>query len=282
MVDNQAGQGEEFLAIAMDELRRVETKFCAYQPNSVISDLNRSSGTGGYTPLDAETRSLLQFATALWQESKHLFDPTTRILQDCYADDGRLLATSEQLQQMLSLVGWGHLEVTENGARLQRKGMLVDLNSCVRPYAVDCARRLLLKHGVSHAKIEMDQDVVTVGRQPDGANWLVGLRHPHGPRTAITRLKLNDGGYAMRGDFERRVTVEGEHFGRGLSPVDGRPVPGLLSVAVTAENCLTACGATSVARLKTEQAALKWLDALGLPWLAIDRELRCHGPLAPK
>ena len=65
VVDDLTGQGERMLSIALQELQRIEAKFCAYQPGSVISDLNRASGTGGYTPLDAETRSLLQYATAL-------------------------------------------------------------------------------------------------------------------------------------------------------------------------------------------------------------------------
>jgi thiamine biosynthesis lipoprotein len=75
--------------------------------------------------------------------------------------------------------------------------------------------------------------------------------------------------------------MAGEQFGRALSPVDAQPLPGLLSVAVIAENCLTACSAANIARFKTEQAALRWLDKLGLPWMAIDRQLNCHGPLAP-
>ena len=79
---------------------------------------------------------------------------------------------------------------------------------------------------------------------------------------------------------EHRLNIAGENFGRALSPVDGQPVPGLLSVAVIAENCLTACSAASIARLKTEQAGLRWLARLGLPWLAVDRSLNCHGPLA--
>lgn len=280
VIDNTTGQGEELLLLAQQELKRLEEKFCSYQPGSLISDINRTAGTGAYTPLDAEARSLFHYATALWQESNHLFDPSTRLLQDCYSDDGRLRATAQQLQQILKLVGWQHLELSESGARLKANGMLVDLNSCVRPYAIDCARKLLLKARAKHALIEMDHDVATIDRQPDGANWLIGVRHPHGSRTAINRLKLNDKGYSMRGDFERRITSEGEHFGRGLSPVDGRAVPGLLSVSVIADSCLTACSAASVARLKTEQAGLQWLENLGLPWVAIDRELRCHGPLA--
>jgi thiamine biosynthesis lipoprotein len=134
---------------------------------------------------------------------------------------------------------------------------------------------------VTNALIEMDKDVASIGRQTDGANWLVGIRYPKGPGTAITRLKLNDRGFALRGSFERRVKMAGEQFGRALSPVDAQPLPGLLSVAVIAENCLTACSAANIARFKTEQAALRWLEKLGLPWMAIDRQLNCHGPLAP-
>ena len=128
----------------------------------------------------------------------------------------------------------------------------------------------------------MDQDIATIGKQPDGANWLVGMRFPRGSRAAIARLKLNHKGYAMRGDFERAITLDGERFGRALSPVDGQPIPGLLSVAVIADNCLTACSAASVARLKTETNGLNWLENIGLPWMAVDRKLNCHGPLSPK
>jgi FAD:protein FMN transferase len=276
------GGSGETLVPARDELLRLEKKFCSYQPKSVISSINQCAGTGSYTPLDAESRSLLDYVCALWDQSNHVFDPSTRLLQSCYRQDGTLLASKDQLQGMLRLVSWSGLEICSEGARLSTKGMLIDLNSCVRPYAVDCARKILVKHGVKNALIEMDRDIASIGKQPDGSNWLVGVRHPHGARTAITRLKLNNSGYAMRGDFERRITVDGEHFGRALSPVDGHPIPGLLSVAVIAENCLTACSAATVARLKTEKSGINWLTKLGLPWMAIDRQLNCHGPLSPR
>ena len=65
---------------------------------------------------------------------------------------------------MLKLVGWRHLQVTEQGAHLAAKGMLVDLNSCIRPYAIDSVRKILLKEGVEHALIEMDQDQLYLRR----------------------------------------------------------------------------------------------------------------------
>jgi thiamine biosynthesis lipoprotein len=281
VVDNSTDEGDEWLSIAQEEIRRLELKFSAYHPDSIISRINQEAGTGSVTPIDPETRSLFQYVSALWDESNHLFDPTTRLLQNCYNEEGRLLASQQQLQGMLKLIGWSKMQISQEGASLSAKGMLIDLNACVRPYTIDCVRKLLLKHGVSNALIEMDQDIATIGKQPDGANWLIGARFPRGGGAGITRLKLNHRGFASRGDFERCVLREGERFGRALSPIDGQPIPGLLAVAVIADNCLTACSAASVARLKTEQTAKKWLEGVGFPWLAIDRGLTCHGPLAP-
>ena len=282
ILDNREGGGDELLSLCREEFERLEKKFSSYEVDSITSRINQCAGTGSFVPLDAEARSLIHYVDALWEESKHIFDPTTRILHDCYNNKGQLLASREQLQGMLKLVGWRNLEVNTQGAHLTTKGMLVDLNSCVRPYAIDSVRKILLKQGVEHALIEMGQDIATIGKQPDGANWLIGVRFPKGSHAAISRLKANNKGFAMRGDYEQTVLQNNERFGRALSPVDGQAIPGLLSVAVIADNCLTACSAASVARLKTEATGIKWLDKLGLPWMAVDRQLKCHGPLAQK
>jgi thiamine biosynthesis lipoprotein len=281
-IGDRTDGGAGLLALCQDELTRLEEKFSTHLPDSIPSQINQSSGTGFYIPLDAEARSLFHYVDALWGESKHIFDPTTRIIRDCYDSSGKLLASQDQLGKILKLVGWRNLEITSKGAHLASAGMLIDLNSCVQPYALDSLRKILLKHDVKNALIEMDQDVVTIGKQPDGANWLVGVRVPQGSSAAIVRLKLNHKGFALRGDFEQITLHNGERFGCALSPMDGQAIPGLLSVIVIAENCLTACSAASIARLKTEATGIKWLEALGLPWMAIDRQLECHGPLARK
>jgi FAD:protein FMN transferase len=282
VIDNHDGRAPELLSLCQAELKRLEDKFSSFHPESITSQINQSSGSGHFVPLDAEARSLFALIAALWEESKHVFDPTTRVLQECYDSNGALLASPDQLVAMLKLVGWRSFEVTGEGAHLAKKGMLIDLNACVRPYALDSLRKLLLAQNVSSAYMEMNQEVATLGKQSDGANWLVGLRIPQGSRAAIVRLKVNHKGFAVRGDFEQTLVQQGELFGRALSPVDGQPIPGLLSVAVVAENCISACSAASIARLKTEATGIKWLEKLGLPWMAVDRQLRCLGPLAPK
>jgi thiamine biosynthesis lipoprotein len=49
---------------------------------------------------------------------------------------------------------------------------------------------------------------------------------------------------------------------------------------VLAGQCLVAGSSATIAMLKPVDEALNWLDTLGLPWLAIDAELVCHGTLA--
>ena len=281
VVANASGKGQDHLDIALAELQRLELKFSSYQASSVVSQINQRAGSTTFTELDPESRSLFQYVDAVWSESRHLFDPTTRVLSDCYATGLQGQELLSQLGERLPLVGWSRLEFNEQGVRLPEPGMAIDLNTCIRPYALDRTRRLLSSHDVGSALISLDTDVVTLGKQPDGSNWLIGVRHPLGNRTTITRLKLNQKGYSIKGSFENTLMLGNEVFSRALSPIDGQPVPGLLSVAVVADNCLDACSAACIARLKTEQAAVKWLDGLGLKWMAINRQMQPLGPLAP-
>ena len=93
VVENSTDRGDELLSLCQNELRRLEDKFSSYEPDSVISRINQAAGTGAYIPLDAESRSLFHYVGALWDESKHIFDPTTRLLKNCYDGDGQLLAS---------------------------------------------------------------------------------------------------------------------------------------------------------------------------------------------
>src|SRR5690242_13013216 len=57
-------------AIALEEARRVETKFSRYRDDSVVSRLN----AGGRVEVDEETAGLLDFAARCWDLSGGLFD----------------------------------------------------------------------------------------------------------------------------------------------------------------------------------------------------------------
>lgn len=263
---------------AMGELARLENKYNPLRPGSLCHTLNENSGSGIYFPLDQESTSLLQFCDALWAKTNHLFDPSIQIVFGAIrSDDTR---SRRNQHSLLPLVGWNNLERSESGVRLKQKGMYLDMNQCLRPYAIERLRKKFLQYSVDFALIDCGQDFATIGKRGDGSNWLIGMKYPLKGRATIKRLKLNNRALSMRGDFESARNINGELFGRAFSPVDGEPIPGLLSVAVAADSPLEACSAATVARFKTETAAITWLKTTGLSWLAIDRTLACLGPLA--
>ncbi|MEP6389170.1 MAG: FAD:protein FMN transferase [Halioglobus sp.] len=268
--------------LALTEFKRIESLLSSYQPGSLIYALNSSAGTGEFVELNAEARSLFSFVDMLWQQSNQLFDPTTSAAQPLYGSERTISRLEKRIDELQPNMGWHKLELTESGGRLLEPGMRIDLDSIVRPYAVDRVRKKLIAAGIKHALIDLDHDVATIGTQPDGSNWLIGLRYPKGNSAAISRLKLNQQGYALRGSFEHSLSINGEQFGRAISPIDGLPLLGPISVAVVAQNCLDACSAANIARTKTEAAALDWLSKLNMPWFAIDRQGKCHGTLASK
>jgi hypothetical protein len=58
VVDNSTDEGHEWLYIAQEEIRRLELKFSAYHPDSIISRINQEAGTGSVTPIDPEPAGL--------------------------------------------------------------------------------------------------------------------------------------------------------------------------------------------------------------------------------
>lgn len=280
VVGDRGGEGPGLLEVALAELRRIERHLGARSGHSVIHRINQLASPGDSVPLDREATQLFHYAEALHHKTGGVFDPGTRALSRLWKTRRPDPPAAEQVEAARARPGWRQLHLEEGVARIGQSGLLLGLNSCVCPYAADSLRRLLLSRGVESALIDLDGDVATIGRQADGSNWLVGLRYPRGARTAIHRLKLTSPCYSLRGNFEHRVQMDGANWGGALDPQSGYPLPGLLGVAVTADSCLEACAAATVARFREEQQGLEWLAGLALPWLAIDRQLHCHGPLA--
>ncbi len=277
LLDARDPESNSHIAAVVDELARLEARFCSFSEGSFVHSLNQRAGSGVYTPLSSSARSLLDYVAALRQNSNRRYDPTTCLLNRFYSSSSH---DESAAAAQLPLLGWDQLELTNEGARLPHKGMRIDLNNVVRPFAVDRLHALLQQRGVSSAMVDFDRDVATLGRKPDGSNWMPGLRYPRGDSGAIGKIKLNDRALAVRGDFERCLHRGETCLARAFDPATALPINALLTVAVIAGHALEASGAASIARLMEEAEALQWLEALGMPWLAIDAQRHCHGPIA--
>ncbi len=269
-------------AQAEAEVRRLEAKYSRYQEDSLTTRINGAAGSDQPVAIDDETAGLLQYAETAWRESDGLFDLTSGILRQAWDFKSGALPEPGAVEALLPKVGWGKLRWDRESVTLTEPGMELDFGGCVKEYACDSAAAQLRQAGVEAALVDLAGDMAMFGTPPGTSAWEIGIRHPRHHEQAIAHIALSGGALASSGDYARCITIDGKTYGHILNPVTGWPVEGLVAVSVSAGQCLVAGSTATIAMLKPADQALAWLEALGLPWLAVDAGLNCHGSIGER
>jgi len=280
LVTDDPAVAERAIAAAVAEVDRLERKYSRYRDDSLTSAINRAAGSGSAVAIDEETAGLLNYAATVWRESGGLFDLTSGVLRRAWDFKSGRAPDPDAIDALLPLVGWDKVQWDRERVLLPIAGMELDFGGCVKEYAADSAAAQLRGQGITAALVDLAGDMAALGAPAGAAGWPVGIRHPAARETAVARVVLPAGGLASSGDYERSLEIDGRRYGHILHPRTGWPVGGLVAVSVLAPQCLVAGSSATVAMLKSADDALDWLERLGLPWLAIDAGLGCHGTLA--
>ena len=266
------------ITAAESVVERLEARYSRYRDDSLLSQINSAAG-GAPVAIDQETAALLRYIDTLWRQSDGLFDPTSGVLRRAWDFRSGRLPEQSAIDSLLPLVNWSAVDWGDEEIRLPDAGMEIDFGGCVKEYACDAVASRLRDLGLECVLIDLAGDMVALGPQADGRPWQIGIRHPREPR-ALATVPLWQGALASSGDYERCMVIDGRRYGHILDPRTGWPVNGLCAVSVLAEQCLVAGSGATVSMLHSEEAGLAWLSELGLPWLAVDSQLVCHGSIA--
>lgn len=263
-----------------DELDLLEARYSRYKPESLVSQINRSAGSGVPIEIDAEMRGLLTFCQQLHKQSDGLFDPTAGTLNAIWnVQEGRIYS-HERLPEILDAVGWQHVNVSAAGVYLGNANTQLDLGGIVKEFAVDGAVKRLQAAGFQNHIVELAGDVFASGTNANGQPWRIGISDPSSPDQVIQTVELTDAALASSGSYRRFFTYKGKQYSHFLNPKTGKPVEGAISASVVAENALIAGAVATVACLHGANDPAVWLERSGLPWLIIDESGLLDGPLA--
>lgn len=260
-------------------LNDLENRYSRFIDNSLVSQINKLSGTGIHTPIDTETRGLFDFCDQLHRESGGLFDPTAGILNKVWDFRHSKAPSPVDIDGLLPLVGWDKVRIDEEGISLTKPNSQLDLGGIVKEYAADKVAHTLREMGVERGMVELAGDIATVGAKTDQQAWQVGISDPHSPQRAVLSVDLTNACLATSGTSQRFVEIDGQRYSHFLNPTTGQPVKGSFSVSVVADSCLIAGSIATVACLMGADQATPWLESSGLPWLMIDNE-NLSGPVA--
>jgi thiamine biosynthesis lipoprotein len=221
---------------ALDEIDRVDRLMSNYRRDSPLSRLNREAANG---PVAVEPELLELLAECLrWsRESDGAFDVTVGPLMKAWGffrDDGRVPGEDE-LRRVLEVVGYRHVVLDRAGGtvRFDRPGVELDLGGIGKGYAVDRVVELLRRGGITSALVNLGgSSVYGLGAPPGREAWEIGIQDPtRSARIALT-VSLRDRALSVAGGYERFFEKKGVTYSHIMDPRTGRPVRGVLSVAV--------------------------------------------------
>ncbi len=239
------GDGRDDLPLvaerAFDEVDRIDRLMSVYKQNSAISFINRRAGREAVL-VEPELFDFLQRCLAFSRQSRGAFDVTVQPLMRVwgfFGGQGRVPPATE-LRDALQKVGYRKLSLDpgRRTVRFRREGMALDLGGIAKGYAVDRVVSLLREYRIKRALVSAGGSTVFgLGAPPGKTAWKVKVRDPVFPRdpqkSALT-ISLENQCLSISGSYENSFSLEGVTYSHIMDPRRGRPVQGLLSVAVVA------------------------------------------------
>jgi thiamine biosynthesis lipoprotein len=252
----------------MEEVRRIERKYSRYRGDSLVSRINAAAGRAEPVAIDTETAALLELGGELHAASEGRFDLTSGVLRRAWDFTARRVPAQQEVDALLSFVGWRHVEKGPAQVRLARAGMELDLGGLGKEYAADRAAEACLSGGACGGFVDLGGDIRVIGPRADGSGWRMGIRDPSDSQALRGELSLDAGALATSGDYERGFELDGRRYNHLLDARTGWPVGHWRSVSVAAPTALAAGMLATLGMLWGEQAEER-LRAEGVWYLLI-------------
>lgn len=264
------------IGLAAREVVRIERKYSRYRndDSSIIHRINTAAGSGVTIACDSETREILELAARLYHVSDGLFDVTSGILRRVWNFSGSEIPSTEDLAQVLPLIGWSMVEFGPAGVRLPHPGMEIDFGGIGKEYAADRAASVLMQRGVAHGYVNLGGDIRVVGPRINGEAWRFGVQNPRAADAIAANIDLRSGALVTSGDYVKFIEKNGARFCHILNPRTGISASCWRSVSVVGVSAVMAGAYATIAMLK-EADAVQFLDEAQCQYLLVGAEGQC-------
>jgi thiamine biosynthesis lipoprotein len=228
----------ELFEAAFQEIERVEAALSTYRSTSEISRINT---TAAHRPVvtDPEVFGLIARALEYGRRTGSAFDVTVGPLMKAWGfflGDGHY-PSADDLSEARAKVGWQHvaLDSAQRTIRFLTPGLELDLGGIGKGFALDCAARVLRRHGVDSALLGAGQSsYMAIGAPPEARGWPIIVPSPHNPARALSTIQLRDRSLSTSGSNRQYFEVEGQRYSHIIDPRTAEPVTGMVQVTVIA------------------------------------------------
>ena len=171
--------------------------------------------------------------------------------------------TENEIRQACALVGTDHLKLntSDGSVRLNLEGVVLDLGSIGKGYALEQASKLLLENNFTHFIIHGGTSTVyAAGTQVDGSPWRIAVEHPNKQQPPLHIIDLENESLSVSGIGGKSFLDEkGLEQGHVIDPRTGRPTQ---VAKITAVICDSATESDAWATALLVEPSLKTPDSL--------------------
>jgi thiamine biosynthesis lipoprotein len=257
---------------AFDRVKRLNSILSDYEPDSELSQLSRTAGTGKAVKVSDELWPLLDYSQKLARESEGAFDITVGPVVNLWrkARRAKQLPPPEVIADFLKPVGYEKLGLNKRDrtATLTVSGMKLDLGAIAKGYAADEAIKALQALGIRSALVAASGDITVSEPPPGKKGWrieITPLDTPDAPPAKFVLLARQ--ALATSGDLFQHVEIEGKRYSHIVNPKTGVGLADHSLVTVLARDGKTADAlATTISVLGPDQGLIlgKKLGATGI------------------
>ncbi len=230
-------------------------------PGSDLARLNARAGQG-FVTVSPLTCTVIREGLRIWRETGGAFDISLFPLTHLWGFDTKKphLPPLKAIRATLREVGSEKITCDPAGhrARLERKGMGLDLGGIAKGFAVDRAAGVLHSNGIHDFIVNAGGDLYCGGRHIR-RDWRIGIQDPDHPQAIIASLPLHDRAIATSGDYENYFIKDKIRYHHILDPATGFPARGLRSVSVLAKRTMEADALATALFVMGKEKATRWL-----------------------
>lgn len=275
-----SAQAEEDIALAINEISRIEKLISSWDSSTQTSEINRNAGIKP-VKVSAELYNLIDRALKISELTDGAFDISYASMDKIWKFDGGMtkMPSEEEIRESVSKVGYQNiiLNPADTSVFLKNRGMKIGFGAIGKGYAADRAKQLLMQKGVKSGIINASGDMNTWGTKPDGEPWKVAITNPMNKEHAFALLPLKDRAVVTSGDYEKFVKFNGVRYSHIINPKTGYPATGIISATVFAPKAeLADALATSVFVMGIETGIDRINQLPGIDCIIVDEKGNVH------
>jgi len=233
---------QQAMKLAFDEIRRIDSLMNVHAEDSEISRINASAGKSA-VEVGSDTLTVINQSLRFADLTDGALDITVVPLMDLWGFGGEStrVPLDDELKEKLSLVDYKKVHVDKDRSTVELpSGMRIDVSGIAKGYAVDRAIQVLKDAGIRNAMVNAGGDIYALGSPSKKKLWRIGIRHPRDNSDLLGILQLEDKAVATSGDYENFFEVDGKRYCHIIDTRTGRPVEGIMSVTIVADNTMEA------------------------------------------